>query len=57
MCDVNPMFHMDSNYDWRWYTTRADGSLSAMSAESFFDHAAAVRDFDAAQRRPLAPQA
>lgn len=44
MCDVNPMFHMDSDYMWRWYILDATGGLVAISAKAFFKFEDARRD-------------
>lgn len=51
MPSVSPMFHMDPDYNWRWYVTDADGKLACMSVQSFFDHEDARRDYDLMQRR------
>jgi hypothetical protein len=49
MCIVNPMFHMDSDYNWRWYITDAQANILCMSAVSFFNYEDARRDYDATQ--------
>lgn len=57
MCTINPMLHMDKDYSWRWYITKPDGSLSAMSTTSFFDVQDARRDFDKCAASVSAPVA
>ncbi len=49
---VNPMFHMDPDFLWRWYITSSAGKLLAMSTESFFSHEDARRNFDEAHAGP-----
>jgi hypothetical protein len=48
---VNPMFHMDSDYLWRWYITDAGGKSVGMSADSFFRFEDARRNYDDMRRR------
>lgn len=48
MCDVNPMFHMDQDYMWRWYLIDDYGNLVAISARSFFNFEDARRDAELA---------
>lgn len=51
MCDVNPMFHMDADYMWRWYVTSSTGGLLSISANAFFRFEDVKLDWDAAQGR------
>lgn len=44
----NPMFHMDLDYNWRWYVTDASGRPIFMSARSFFNFEDAKRDYELA---------
>jgi hypothetical protein len=46
MCTVNPMFHMDMDYNWRWYITSDQGEVLCVSNRSFFDFEDARRDYD-----------
>ncbi|MCW2337398.1 hypothetical protein M2337_001631 [Sphingobium sp. B2D3A] len=48
MPNENPMFHMDQNYDWRWFITDQHGNLVLMSAHSFFNFEDAKRDYELA---------
>lgn len=48
---LNPMFHMDKDYMWRWFTTSPTGRPLSISTRAFFLYEDAKRDFDAAQRR------
>jgi hypothetical protein len=48
MCDINPMFHMDSDYMWRWFVTDAHGNLVCVSARWFFACEEARRNYDEA---------
>ena len=50
MCTVNPMFHMDADYMWRWYNTDRHGNLVSMSLRGFFAFEDARRNYDEAQR-------
>jgi hypothetical protein len=43
-----PLFHMDADYDWRWYIVDSRNKLVAMSANSFFKFEDAKRDFEKA---------
>jgi len=51
MPDVEPLFHMDSDYNWRWYIPDVKGSLVCMSTRSFFYYDEAKQDFDAVRQR------
>ena len=53
MCTVNPMFHMDADYMWRWYNTDRHGNLVSMSLRGFLAFEDARRNYDEAQRGPL----
>jgi hypothetical protein len=48
---IDPMFHMDADYMWRWYITDERGSLAAMSTGSFFKYEDARRNYDDTMRR------
>jgi hypothetical protein len=54
MCIVNPMFHMDMDYNWRWYIISDQGLVLCMSARSFFSHEDARRDYDVTHGQFLA---
>lgn len=51
MPSVSPMFHMDPDYNWRWYIIDVDGNLTCVSAKSFFAHADARRNYELMHRR------
>lgn len=57
MCDVNPMYHMDVDYMWRWFVTSEAGSFVAISANAFFKFEDAKQDWVAAQSRYLSQAA
>ncbi|VVT02803.1 conserved hypothetical protein [Sphingomonas sp. EC-HK361] len=56
MCDINPMFHMDTDYMWRWFVTDVYGNLVCISANAFFSFEDVRLDYDNARRAfmPLA---
>ncbi len=43
---VNPMFHMDSDYLWRWYITDNHGKSVSVSVDSFFQFEDASGNYD-----------
>ncbi len=51
MIIVNPMFHMDADFNWRWYIISDRGDPICISTQSFFNYDDARRDFDDFQRR------
>ena len=51
MCDVNPLFHMDHDYMWRWFVTDVHGNLLSISTGAFFDFEDARRDYNIARLR------
>lgn len=54
---VNPMFHMDSDYLWRWYITDDHGKSVSMSVDAFFKYEDARRNYDDMHRRLIAQAA
>lgn len=50
MPNENPMFHMDTEYNWRWYITNPFGNPVSMSARSFFNYEDAKRDYEMARQ-------
>nr|WP_165388369.1 hypothetical protein [Sphingomonas populi] len=57
MRTVNPMFHMDVDYNWRWYLTGDRGKVLCISARSFFNFEDARRDYDVTQGQFMAKAA
>jgi len=53
MLCISPMFHMDPDYNWRWYVTDPKGNLTSMSAQSFFLYEDARRNYDLMHRRHM----
>jgi len=51
MLNIEPMFHMDDNYEWCWYITDGASDVLAMSTRSFFNYEEARRDYDSIVRR------
>lgn len=47
MCIANPMFHMDVNYDWRWFTISEAGRITSVSIGAFFSLEEARQDYRA----------
>lgn len=48
MPNHSPMFHMDEDYNWRWYIVDSYGNLICISAESFFEFDEAKQDYELA---------
>lgn len=48
MPNYHPMFHMDKDYNWRWYIIDSYGVLICISANSFFKFEDAKRDYETA---------
>ena len=49
MPNVDPMFHMDMDYNWIWFICDQLGSPILVSARSFFDYEEAKRDYEMAR--------
>ena len=47
---VNPMFHMDKDYNWRWFVINDHGQQLSMSSRVFFRFEDARRNYDEVHR-------
>lgn len=50
MTDLTFWLHMNDEYMWRWFCSDSQGTLIAISAQSFFHRADAVAALEMAQR-------